>query len=153
MFPGYGRTRTPTEGADQGVSDQGGEPACWAHLVDDLATRPETDRVTQVDVARLGGEGGGAIWSLPHDGDLDANVIRLDGRQEIGHHVNDEVDVLIIVWQGTGEIAIDDRTLPLRPGVATLVPKGTGRTIRADREGMSYLTVHRRRGPLTVGRG
>lgn len=134
------------------MSDLGGEPACWAHLVDDLDTRPDTDRVTRVDLTRLDGDGGGAIWSLPHDGDLDANVIRLSGGAAIGQHVNHEVDVLLIVWQGAGEIAIDERTVPLRPGVATLVPKGTMRSVGADREGMTYVTVHRRRGPLTVGR-
>ena len=134
------------------MTDHGGEPACWAHLIDDLDTEPETNRATQVDVTQLDGEGGGAIWSLPHDGDLDANVIRLDGDQEIGEHVNNEVDVFVLVWQGTGEITIDDHTLPLRPGVATLVPKGSSRTICAGRDGMNYLTIHRRRGPLTVGR-
>jgi mannose-6-phosphate isomerase-like protein (cupin superfamily) len=134
------------------MSDLGGEPACWAHLADELDTRADADRVTQVDVTQLGSEVGGAIWSLPHDGDLDANVIRLPEGGAIGEHVNTEVDVFIIVWEGTGEIAIDDRTLPLHPGVATLVPRGTSRTIRADHEGMSYLTVHRRRGPLSVGR-
>jgi mannose-6-phosphate isomerase-like protein (cupin superfamily) len=135
------------------VTDHGGEPACWAHLIDDLDTEPETNRATQVDVTQFDGEsGGGAIWSLPHDGDLDANVIRLGGDQEVGEHVNNEVDVFVLVWQGTGDITIDDRTLSLRPGVATLVPKGSSRTIRAGRDGTTYLTIHRRRGPLTVGR-
>lgn len=134
------------------MTDHGGEPPCWAHLVDDIDARTESDRVTQVDVTQLDGEGGGAIWSLPHDGDLDANVIRLGGHQEIGDHVNDEVDVFIVVWEGAGGIAIDDRPLPVQPGVAMLVPKGTSRTIRADADGMTYLTVHCRRGPLTVSR-
>ena len=140
------------------MTDLGGEPACWAHLMDELDTRADADvtanvnRVTQVDVTQLGGEVGGAIWSLPHDGDLDANVIRLDGGQEIGQHVNNEVDVFVVVWQGTGEVTIDGRVLRLRPGVATLIPRGASRTIRADHQGMSYFTVHRRRGPLTVGR-
>jgi quercetin dioxygenase-like cupin family protein len=139
------------------VTDFGGEPACWAHLEDELDTRPEPDRVTQVDLTQLDlaqvvRDGGGAVWSLPHDGDLDANVIHLAGGATIGQHVNDELDVFVIVWDGSGEIAIDDRTFRLRPGVATLVPKGTSRLIRADSDGMSYLTVHRRRGPLTVGR-
>jgi mannose-6-phosphate isomerase-like protein (cupin superfamily) len=120
--------------------------------MDDLDARPEANRVTHVDVTQLDGEGGGAVWSLPHDGDLDANMIRLHGGQEIGDHVNDEVDVLVVVWHGAGEIAIDDRSLPLRPGVLVLVPMGSSRAIRAGHQGVSYLTVHRRRGPLTIGR-
>jgi mannose-6-phosphate isomerase-like protein (cupin superfamily) len=134
------------------VTDLGGESACWAHLVDDLDAHQHPSRVAQVDMTRLGPAGSGAIWSLPHDGDLDANVVRLTGGQEIGQHVNNDVDVFVIVWLGTGEVATDDRTLPLRPGLATLVPRGTSRTIRAGHEGMTYVTVHRRRGPLTVGR-
>ena len=134
------------------MSDLGGEPACWAHLEDELDTRPDADRVTQVDLAQLDRDSRGAIWSLPHDGDLDANVVHLPGGAAIGQHVNNEVDVFIIVWDGTGEISIDDRSFRVHPGVATLVPKGTSRVIRAGHEGMSYITVHQRRGPLTVGR-
>lgn len=70
------------------MSDLGGEPACWAHLEDELDTRPDTDRVAHVDVTRLGGDGSDALWRLPHDGDLDAgldaDVVRLPGGEEIG---------------------------------------------------------------------
>ncbi|MAT06579.1 MAG: hypothetical protein CL424_16185 [Acidimicrobiaceae bacterium] len=134
------------------MTDLGGEPACWAHLEDELDTRRETDRVTHVGVTQLVSEGNGALWSLPNYGDLDANVVQLDADQAIGEHINHDVDVFIVVWDGTGEVAIDDRPLPVRPGVALLVPKGTSRTIRADADGMTHLTVHRRRGHLAIGR-
>lgn len=135
------------------MTELGGEPACWAHLADELDTRPgTTDRTAHVDITQLGGKGRGAIWSLPHDGDLDANVVRLDAGQAIGEHINHEVDVFVVVWDGTGGIRIDDRPVGLRPGVALLVPKGTTRAIRAGADGVTYLTVHRRRGPLAIGR-
>ena len=56
------------------MTELGGEPACWAQFADDLDTRTGASRVTHVDLTDLDGEGGGAVWSLPHDGDLDAMV-------------------------------------------------------------------------------
>lgn len=134
------------------MTDLGGESACWAHLVDELDTREQPDRVTYVDLTQFAREGSGALWSLPHDGDLDANLVHLVGGEEIGHHVNHEVDVFVVVVDGAGELDIDERTLSLRPGVVSLIPRGTSRAIRADGAGVSYLTVHRHRGPLAIGR-
>jgi len=55
---------------------------------------------------------GGAIWNLPHGGDIDANLVRLDPGQAIGAHINDDVDVLLVVHSGTGDLEIDGRTVP-----------------------------------------
>ena len=49
----------------------------------------------------------GAAWSLPHGGDLDANVVRLDAAGGIGEHVNNEVDVLVVVVSGQGSVSVD----------------------------------------------
>jgi hypothetical protein len=50
-------------------------------------------------------------------------------------------------------VTVDDRTLPLDAGVAVLVPIGTRRVIRAGRNGIRYLSIHRRRDPLTIQTG
>jgi quercetin dioxygenase-like cupin family protein len=134
------------------VTDLGGEPPCWAHLLDEPDIHQQPDHSTHVDISRVGDDGSGAVWSLPHGGDLDANLIRLEAGEEIGRHVNSAVDVFIVVWDGGGEITIDDRTLSLQPGVAVLVHRGALRSIKAGRDGIRYLTVHRRRDPLTIGR-
>lgn len=134
------------------MTDLGGDPPCWAHLLDEPDTDQKRHRSTHVDLSQIGDDGSGAVWSLPHGGDLDANLIRLDAGEEIESHVNSAVDVFIVVWDGAGEITIDDQALSLQPGVAVLVQRGSRRAIQAGHDGVRYLTVHRRRDPLTIGR-
>lgn len=135
--------------------DLGGDPACWAHLVDDDGDVVAAEGVgggaliSDLGTERTGS--GGAIWSLPHGGDLDANLVRLGPDGSIGEHVNGEVDVLIVVRTGTGAVAIDGMSSGLGPDHIALVPKGTSRSITAGPEGITYLSVHRRRGPMVIG--
>ena len=70
----------------------------------------------------------------------------------IDEHVNDDVDVLIVGWDGTAVLTLDEGSTTIRRGVVALIPRGRRRTIRAGKDGAAYLTVHRRRGPLTIGR-
>jgi quercetin dioxygenase-like cupin family protein len=118
----------------------------------DLDSRTRPNAWAFVDVAELVDGGSGALWSLPHGGDLDANLVQLSSGEEIAQHVNSEVDVFVVVCDGTGALTVDDRRLPLRPGVAVLVPRDTRRAIRAGRDGVRYFSVHRRRDSLAVGR-
>ena len=98
------------------------------------------------------GDAGGAIWSLPHGGDLDANLVRLAPGAGIEEHVNDELDVLLVVQAGSGELEVDGVVSGLHGDVLALVPQGSRRSITAGPAGLTYLTVHRRRGPLVVKR-
>ena len=66
--------------------------------------------------------------------------------------MNDEVDVLIVVWTGDGRLSIDDRIVHLRAGVVVSVSKGARRTITADTSDLVYLSVHRRRDGLSIRR-
>jgi quercetin dioxygenase-like cupin family protein len=135
--------------------DLGGEPACWSHLMDDLDTReadpPGRPPPVTVDLTRVDTDGSGAIWSLPHGGDLDANLVHLRPHEEVGDHVNDQVDVLVVVWDGSGELTVDGRGIPIRRGTTVLIPRGSRRAVRAGADGATYLTVHRRRDRLTIG--
>ena len=95
--------------------------------------------------------GAGAVWSLPHGGDLDANLVRLGPGEGIGAHVNSEVDVLVVGVGGSGTVDIDGATHELRPSVVVLVPKATSRSITAVGGELLYLSVHRARGGLQIG--
>jgi quercetin dioxygenase-like cupin family protein len=130
--------------------DEGGDPACWAHLVEPGDDAPSTG----VDLTPLlHAAGNGVHWTLPGEGDLNANLVRLDPGHRVGAHVNDEVDVLVVVLAGHGEAHVDGHSVPLRPHVVVHLPRGAARTIGADEDGLTYLTVHRRRaGGLTIGR-
>lgn len=94
---------------------------------------------------------GGVIWKLPHDGDLDGNLVRLAACRSIDEHVNDEVDVLIVVRSGDGKLAVDGETHLLGSAALALVPRGTRRSITAGANGITYLSIHRRREGLTIG--
>lgn len=125
--------------------DTGGEAPCYAHLLGDerAAVVVELDRVPD--------GASGAAWSLPHDGDLDANLVRLGAGESIGAHENREVDVLIVVRRGDGSVHIDDATWPLAPDSLAMVPVGSRRSITAGPDGLEYLSIHRRREGLTIG--
>jgi hypothetical protein len=60
--------------------------------------------------------------------------------------------VVLVVVDGDGALDVDGQLQALGPGCLAFVPKGSVRTITAGAAGLSYVTVHRRRGPLTVGR-
>jgi quercetin dioxygenase-like cupin family protein len=107
--------------------------------------------VTVTDLRAVPTSGGdGVAWSLPHGGDLDANLVRLGPAGAIGEHRNDEVDVLVVVQSGRGELVVDDEVLPLAPEHLALVPRGRRRSIRAGSEGIAYLSIHRRRDGLRL---
>ena len=137
------------------MSDLGGESACWAHFLDEIDTDERSDPPLGIDLAHptaIDRGADGAVWSLPHGGDLDANLVHLTAGSLIDEHVNDEVDVLVVGWDGTAVLTLDDDSTTIRRGVVTLIPRGHRRSIRAGKDGAAYLTVHRRRGPLSIGR-
>jgi quercetin dioxygenase-like cupin family protein len=103
-----------------------------------------------VDLGATSVATGGAIWSLPHGGDLDANLVRLGPGDAIGEHVNREVDVLLLVQSGTGQLTVGDDTYRLRGDVLALVPRGARRSVAAAAQGITYLSVHRRRALLSI---
>ena len=94
--------------------------------------------------------GSGAVWSLPHGGDLDANVVRVAAGDAIDEHVNDEVDVLMAVWSGVGDVIVGDESIALEPGVILSIARGRSRAVYAGSSDLVYLSVHRRRGPLGI---
>ena len=101
--------------------------------------------------ARLPLAGDGVHWTLDDSTDLNANLVHLDPGHAVGEHVNGAVDVLVVGLAGDGEVAVDDAVHALRAHVVVHVPRGARRTIRAGDAGLTYLTVHRRRGGLEIG--
>lgn len=140
--------------ADEGADDEGGEAACLLHVVGDQpADAPAHGLPVRIDLGALPtGGASGARWSLPHGGDLDANLVRLEPGDAIGEHVNDEVDVLFVGQTGAGEVVVDGRQLAVGPGVVVSIPKGAARSIAAGADGLSYLSIHRARTGLAVRR-
>lgn len=137
------------------AEDLGGDPPCWAHLLDeddaeDAATPGHRPLVVDLGAVSVGS--GGAIWSLPHGGDLDANLVRFEAGSGIDSHVNNDVDVLLFVQSGTADLTIDDHTQWLGTDHLAHIPRGSMRSIVAGDVGITYLSIHRRRSPLAIGR-
>ena len=86
----------------------------------------------------------GPIWGTETE-DLDCTVLQWPVGHEIARHVNEEVDVVMTVLQGTGQLEVDDAKTLLKPGLVVVIPKGTARRIKAETEPLVYLNVHKRR--------
>jgi quercetin dioxygenase-like cupin family protein len=97
-----------------------------------------------------GAAGSGVHRSLTDGEDLHANLVHLDPDGSMPAHVNDELDVLVVVLAGTGTLVLEGAVHDLDPPCAVLVPRGSERAVRAGADGLDYLTVHRRRGPLGI---
>jgi quercetin dioxygenase-like cupin family protein len=112
------------------------------------------DPVPLVDLASLarGGNHPGARWRLDGE-DLQANLVRLGRGDRIQPHRNDEVEVLVVVVAGRGELTLDGQVHQLAPMVIAHLPKGTVRAVEAVDGPLAYLSVHRcRPAGLQLGR-
>jgi quercetin dioxygenase-like cupin family protein len=96
--------------------------------------------------------GDGVHWTLSEPSQLNVNLVRLDPGSTVADHTNAEVDVVLVVLAGTGTLSVDGEATVLRPQVVAHIGRGRTRRIEAGTgdPGLSYLTVHVRRGPLQV---
>jgi quercetin dioxygenase-like cupin family protein len=99
--------------------------------------------------AAAAGERTGVIWTLLESNDLNANLVRFEAGGGVGEHTNDEVDV-VFVGVSAGSVLTNGEEHSLSAGTLVLVRRGARRSILSHSEGFSYLTIHRRRGPLQI---
>ena len=93
----------------------------------------------------------GAVWKVEMvQRHLDANIIRLPEGQRIASHVGPDLDVLLVVVAGRGELITDAARVALRQGDIAWLPRGSQRAFEAGPDGLSYLTVHPRRPALHI---
>ncbi|WUS50610.1 cupin domain-containing protein [Streptomyces mirabilis] len=93
----------------------------------------------------------GALWKLAESGrQLDANLVHLPAGQGVPAHIEPELDVLLLVIAGDGTLGTPEGSEPLAQGRLVWLPRGSTRSITAHSEGLSYLTVHRRRPSLQI---
>ncbi|MFN8223913.1 MAG: cupin domain-containing protein [Gaiellales bacterium] len=106
-------------------------------------------RAIVVDAAAL--EGRGPIWGVATD-ELNATVLAWRAGEGQPRHVNAERDVMLVVLAGTGAVTIDADVVAVRAGTVVAIPRGAERSIAAGADGLRCVTVHRRRGGLTITR-
>ena len=80
------------------------------------------------------------------------NLLAFGAGEGVAAHVNAEVDVLLLGVSGSGTVAVDGASHALAAGTLLLIPRGARRAIHSGREGLAYLSCHRRREPLRPGR-
>jgi quercetin dioxygenase-like cupin family protein len=93
----------------------------------------------------------GARWALAEPGrQLDANLIHLPAGQRVDTHTEPDLDVVLVVVAGGGIASTPDGEQMLADGNVVWLPRGSTRSLIAGGEGLSYLTVHRRRPGLQI---
>ena len=94
-------------------------------------------------------EGSGPLWGTASE-ELNATLLQWRAGEGPPEHVNEERDVLVVVLAGSATVSADGDEHELTVGDATIIAKGRRRKIAAGREGVRYLSVHRRRAPLQI---
>jgi quercetin dioxygenase-like cupin family protein len=89
----------------------------------------------------------GPIWSVNSE-QLNVNLLRLPTGDGVAAHVNTELDVVLVIFEGSGELTVEGQTYPLRPGQAVVIPRQATRALRCTAGPLVYLTCHRRRAGL-----
>ena len=95
--------------------------------------------------------GRGPVWGTESD-DLNATLLAWPAGEANPEHVNAERDVLLVVVSGSGSLRVEGEPHELTAGDAVVVPKGATRRLAAGPDGIRYLSVHRRRGGLQIGK-
>ena len=103
-----------------------------------------------VDLAGLPG-GIGPLWGMQSD-ELNATLLEWPPGGGVAEHVNDELEVLLVVIAGSARVSLDGEGHELAAGSLLLVPRGCARSVAAGSDGVRYLSVHRRRAPLLPSR-
>jgi uncharacterized protein (DUF2249 family)/quercetin dioxygenase-like cupin family protein len=124
----------------------------WRIRITKLASSPlprvlcNTATVTEIAPSKSG-----AAWKLQMRGrDLDSNIIRLPAAGTIEAHTGPDLDVLVHVLAGSGELTTELDALALEAGALLWLPRRSRRQFTAGPFGLSYLTVHQRRQALTL---
>jgi uncharacterized protein (DUF2249 family)/quercetin dioxygenase-like cupin family protein len=129
-------------------------PGRWQIEITRLAATPTPQIMCdtrEVTAAAQVTEAAGAVWKPPmSQRDLDANIIHLPAGSKIDSHAGPDLDVLVHVLQGNGELITETEMLTLQPGSLLWLPRRSRREIAAGPQGLTYLTVHPRRPGMTI---
>jgi uncharacterized protein (DUF2249 family)/quercetin dioxygenase-like cupin family protein len=93
----------------------------------------------------------GAAWKLQiRERDLDSNIIALTPGGTIEAHTGPNLDVLIHILAGSGQLTTELGGIDLEPGALLWLPRHARRQFTAGPDGLRYLTVHQRRQALVL---
>ena len=113
----------------------------------ELVTATEVGHPPVVDLSAPLGRG--PLWSTETE-DLNATLLAWPEGDGPAEHVNSECDVILLVLAGAATVTIEGEPHVVHAGDALIIEKGRSRSISADRDGVRYLSIHRRRAPLQI---
>ena len=135
----------------------------WGYLESGPIWRIRITRLAASDLPRIlydtgalvthegGGDMSGAVWKLEmSQRQLDANVIHLQPNGQIESHTGPDLDGLMHVLAGSGQLVHELDSLRLDPGSLIWLPRRSQRSITAGAGGLTYLTVNPRRPALSI---
>ena len=133
-------------------------PEVWRIRISKLTSTPLprllVNTADVIDNAQTDGaapQATGAVWKLQtRDRDLDSNIIALPAGGAIDTHTGPDLDVLIHVLAGNGQLATEHGIVQLTPGALVWLPRRSRRQFTAGPSGLQYLTVHQRRRSLAL---
>jgi formiminotetrahydrofolate cyclodeaminase len=96
--------------------------------------------------------GSGPRWGMQSD-ELNATLLTWPAGHEIAAHVNDELEVMLVVLAGSARVTVNGTEHCLSADQLLLIPRGCVRAVTAGSDGVRYLSTHRRRGPLLPAAG
>ncbi|MGH3282754.1 MAG: DUF2249 domain-containing protein [Trebonia sp.] len=127
------------------------DPGAFRIRITKLASTPLPRTLADTTALAAEADATGVIWKLEmRERDLDSNVIALAPGATINAHAGPDIDVLIHVIAGSGELSTERDTVPLRAGSLAWLPRRSRRQFTAGPDGLRYLTVHQRRKALTL---
>jgi len=88
----------------------------------------------------------GFRWSATTES-LNVNLVAWNPGQGMEQHINQAVDVVLVVMEGRGTLTVDQQAIPLDSGSIITIPRGAARSLTADTR-LVYLSIHRARAPL-----
>jgi formiminotetrahydrofolate cyclodeaminase/uncharacterized protein (DUF2249 family)/quercetin dioxygenase-like cupin family protein len=127
------------------------QPRDWRIRITKLASTTLPRILADTTALGADGDATGVVWKVQlRERDLDSNIIALTPGQTIAAHAGPDLDVLIYVLAGTGELTTELDTLALHGGSLCWLPRRSRREFTAGPDGLRYLTVHQRRQALTL---
>jgi uncharacterized protein (DUF2249 family) len=129
-------------------------PVVWRIQITKL-TAADLPRVLGDTRAMAGGaqpgDAAGAVWRLEiSQRNLDANIVYIQPNAQIEAHTGPNLDVLVHVLDGTGQLTTETGSTNLFTGALVWLPRQSQRSITAGPTGLRYLTVHPRRPALSI---
>lgn len=114
----------------------------FPHVVGDVA-----------EILSAPADASGSIWKLePHTRGLDCNIIAIAPGEEISRHEGPDLDVVIVVLDGSGVLETETDSIDLVNGSMVWLPKLSVRRFVAGENGLRYFSVHTRKRGLQIGR-